>query len=50
MNLAPSVKKFKKIVSQGNMVVLGVNNPNKKDSIAYRWGKLIIYFVDSLYV
>ena len=39
MHLGPSVKKFKKIVSQRNMVVLGVNNPHKKDSIANRWGK-----------
>ena len=39
MYLGPSVN-FKKIVSQRNMVVLGVNNPHKKDSIANRWGKL----------
>ena len=38
--MGPSVKKFKEIVSQRNMVVLGVNNPHKKDSIANRWGKL----------
>ena len=32
----PSVKKNKNIVSQRNMVVLGVNDPHIKDAIANR--------------
>ena len=34
------MNKFENIVFQRNRIVLGVNNPHKKDPIANRWGEL----------